>query len=64
MHYEGISFFVRFYIVEITAPQMGIKDSYEVYAKSSVTAINRVLKEQAEKYQYLSSFDVSVFLVD
>lgn len=54
---------MRMYIVEITASHMGIKDSYEVYAKSPITAINRVLKEQAEKYQYLSSFDVSVFFV-
>lgn len=55
---------MRMYVVEITAPQMNIKDSYEVYAKSPVTAINRVLKEQAEKYQYLSQFEVSVYLFD
>ena len=55
---------MRMYIVKISSPQMSVKDSYEVYAKSPLTAINRLLKEQADKYELLSKVNVSVYLFD
>lgn len=55
---------MRMYIVKISSPQMSVKDSYEVYAKSPVTAINRVLKEQDKKYENLSQLNISVHVFD
>lgn len=55
---------MNIYQVDVIIEQSSVHDKYEVYAKSPVTAIARVLKENASKYNYSTSMKVEVFRLD